>query len=75
MTTISHSHLLPDTSTFTPEGVFHIANHSVPALVKQCGTPLYIYNLVPRPAVLLIDEQNIHLMERRETYQDLFSRY
>ena len=27
MTTISHSHLLPDTSTFSPEGVFHIANH------------------------------------------------
>jgi hypothetical protein len=73
MTTISHSHLLPDTSTFSTEGVFHIAHHSIPALVQQYGTPLY--NLVPRPAVLLVDEHIIHLMERCETYQDLLSRY
>jgi diaminopimelate decarboxylase len=33
------------------------------------------YNLVPRPAVLLVDEHNVQLMERRETYQDLLSRY
>ncbi len=33
------------------------------------------YNLVPRPAVLLVDEKQIQLMERRETSEDLFLRY
>jgi len=33
------------------------------------------YNLVPRPAVLLVDEQNVQVMERRETREDLFARY
>lgn len=33
------------------------------------------YNLVPRPAVLLLDEQKVQLMERRETYDDIFIRY
>ena len=33
------------------------------------------YNLVPRPAVLLVDEERIDMMERRETYDDLLARY
>ncbi len=33
------------------------------------------YNLVPRPAVILIDEQQVWQMERRETYTDLLMRY
>jgi diaminopimelate decarboxylase len=33
------------------------------------------YNLVPRPAVLLVDENEIYVMERRETYDDLLVRY
>ncbi len=33
------------------------------------------YNLVPRPAVLLIDEKQILTMERRETYDDVLIRY
>ena len=33
------------------------------------------YNLVPRPAVLLVSEGHVQLMERRETYQDLMTRY
>ncbi len=33
------------------------------------------YNLVPRPAVLLIDEERILTMERRETYDDVLARY
>lgn len=33
------------------------------------------YNLVPRPAVLLVDEGRIQVMERRETYHDLLARY
>jgi len=33
------------------------------------------YNLVPRPAVLLIDEERILTMERRETYEDVLARY
>jgi diaminopimelate decarboxylase len=42
---VSHlSCLLPDTATFSPEGILHIANHSIPDLVKQHGTPLYIFD-------------------------------
>ncbi|MDQ2715527.1 MAG: diaminopimelate decarboxylase [Chloroflexota bacterium] len=33
------------------------------------------YNLVPRPAVILVSEGQVELMERRETYDDLLSRY
>ncbi|MBE3557805.1 MAG: diaminopimelate decarboxylase [Ktedonobacteraceae bacterium] len=33
------------------------------------------YNLVPRPAVILVDERNVQVMERRESYNDLLRRY
>jgi diaminopimelate decarboxylase len=33
------------------------------------------YNLVPRPAVLLVGEQRVQVMERRETYADIVYRY
>jgi hypothetical protein len=33
------------------------------------------YNLVPRPAVLLIDERQVQVVERRETYEDLLVPY
>jgi diaminopimelate decarboxylase len=33
------------------------------------------YNLIPRPAVILVDEDRVEVMERRETYEDIFSRY
>lgn len=33
------------------------------------------YNLVPRPAVILVDEGTVQIMERRETIADLVSRY
>lgn len=33
------------------------------------------YNLVPRPCVLLIERQQVQIMERRETYDDLLARY
>ena len=33
------------------------------------------YNLVPRPAALLVDEEKVQVMERRETVADLISRY
>jgi diaminopimelate decarboxylase len=33
------------------------------------------YNLVPRPAVILIDQYWEKLMERRETYDDILARY
>lgn len=33
------------------------------------------YNLVPRPAALLISDQHVAVMERRETHADLFARY
>lgn len=44
--TTSHrlTSLLPDTATFTADGVFHIAEHSVPDLVRDYGTPLYIFD-------------------------------
>jgi len=33
------------------------------------------YNLVPRPAVILVDAGGAHLMERRETVEDILRRY
>jgi hypothetical protein len=33
------------------------------------------YNLVPRPAVILVDKGTVQVMERRETYADIVSRY
>ncbi|MGB8348268.1 MAG: diaminopimelate decarboxylase [Ktedonobacteraceae bacterium] len=33
------------------------------------------YNLVPRPAVILLDEQSVQVMQRRESYTDILSRY
>src|SRR5229473_3596386 len=44
MTTPLLTRLLPDTATFSPDGVFHIANRSVPELVQEYGTPLYIFD-------------------------------
>jgi len=38
------SHLLPDTATISPDGVLHIANHSLPDLAREYGTPLYIFD-------------------------------
>ena len=36
--------LLPDTATISDNGVFHIADHPVPALAQEYGTPLYIFD-------------------------------
>jgi hypothetical protein len=33
------------------------------------------YNLVPCPAVLLLTEKQVQVMEHRETYADIVSRY
>jgi diaminopimelate decarboxylase len=43
--TMSYSlaRLRPDTATFSPEGILHIANHSIQQLVQEFGTPLYIF--------------------------------
>jgi len=47
----------------------------VPTSGAYCLPMASNYNLVPRPAVLLVSEQHELLMERRETYQDLLTRY
>jgi diaminopimelate decarboxylase len=33
------------------------------------------YNLVPRPAVILVKDGDVQVMERRETFADIASRY
>ncbi len=38
------AHLLPDSATFSAQGVLHIANHSVPDLAREFGTPLYMFD-------------------------------
>ena len=48
---------------------------ALPTAGAYCLPMASNYNLVPRPAVILVDEHSIQLMERRETYEDLFSRY
>ncbi len=48
---------------------------ALPCAGAYCLPMASNYNLVPRPAVLLIDEQHVQVMERRETYDDVLSRY
>ena len=48
---------------------------ALPTAGAYCLPMASNYNLVPRPAVLLVDEQAVEVMERRETYDDLFARY
>ncbi len=36
--------LLPDTTNISDDSVLHIAQHSVPFLANQFGTPLYIFD-------------------------------
>src|SRR5258708_19420935 len=43
-TSYSLARLLPDTATFSPEGIIHIANHSIQQLGQEFGTPLYIFD-------------------------------
>jgi hypothetical protein len=47
----------------------------LPTAGAYCVPMASNYNLVPRPAVILIDEHWEKLMERRETYDDLLARY
>lgn len=48
---------------------------ALPTAGAYCLPMASNYNLVPRPAVLLIDEERVQMMERRETYDDVLSRY
>jgi len=48
---------------------------ALPMIGAYCLPMASNYNLVPRPAVLLLDEQQVQVMERRETYHDILSRY
>jgi diaminopimelate decarboxylase len=48
---------------------------AMPTAGAYCLPMASNYNLVPRPAVLLVDEQCVQVMERRETYADVLSRY
>ena len=34
-----------------------------------------MYNLVPRPAVIFVDKEAVQVMERREAFADMVSRY
>ncbi|GAC1392574.1 MAG: diaminopimelate decarboxylase [Ktedonobacteraceae bacterium] len=47
----------------------------VPTVGAYCLPMASNYNLVPRPAVILIDGTHILTMERRETYDDVLARY
>ena len=48
---------------------------ALPAAGAYCLPMASNYNLVPRPAVVLVNEQQVEVMERRETYDDLLLRY
>jgi len=48
---------------------------ALPGCGAYCLSMASNYNLVPRPAVLLVDEKGVYLMERRETMEDLLARY
>ncbi|MFL5707095.1 MAG: diaminopimelate decarboxylase [Ktedonobacteraceae bacterium] len=59
--TQSLTRLLPDTATISPEGVFHIASHSIPQLVQEFGTPLYIFD---RATIIHMCQDYIHAFEK-----------
>ena len=48
---------------------------TMPTQLSVCLPMASNYNLVPRPAVLLVDEQEVRMMERRETYDVILVRY
>jgi diaminopimelate decarboxylase len=48
---------------------------ALPMVGAYCLPMASNYNLVPRPAVILVDEGKVQVMERRETFADLVSRY
>jgi diaminopimelate decarboxylase len=48
---------------------------ALPMVGAYCLPMASNYNLVPRPAVILVDEGEVQVMERRETFADLVSRY
>jgi diaminopimelate decarboxylase len=48
---------------------------ALPTAGAYCLPMASNYNLVPRPAVILVDEEQVVIMERRETYEDMFKRY
>ena len=47
----------------------------LPTTGAYCLAMASNYNLVPRPAVILADKDNIYTMERRETYVDILARF
>jgi diaminopimelate decarboxylase len=48
---------------------------ALPTAGAYCLPMASNYNLVPRPAALLVDELQVQVMERRESYTDLLARY
>jgi diaminopimelate decarboxylase len=48
---------------------------AVPMAGAYCLPMASNYNLVPRPAAILVDQDSVQVMERRETLNDLVSRY
>src|SRR5258708_2898208 len=60
-TSYSLARLLPDTATFSPEGIIHIANHSIQQLVQEFGTPLYIFD---RATIIHMCQDYMHAFEQ-----------
>ena len=48
---------------------------ALPMVGAYCLPMASNYNLVPRPAVILVNEGTVQVMERKETFVDLVSRY
>jgi diaminopimelate decarboxylase len=48
---------------------------ALPMVGAYCLPMASNYNLVPRPAAILVDEGIVQVMERRETFADIVSRY
>jgi len=48
---------------------------ALPMVGAYCLPMASNYNLVPRPAVILVEKGRVQVMERRETIADLISRY
>jgi hypothetical protein len=68
MNTIPQPHFLPDTSTFSPNGIFHIARHPIPA-----DTRFFIIRAV-KPFASAIGIEGVFL-ERRDAYEIRIKRH
>ena len=65
--------LFPLTAEVNNQGHLLIGGCDVVDLAEEFGMPLYFFNVIDRPAIIMAKAGQAHLIRRRVTYQDLMS--